>query len=96
LLYVLPPCGRCREFIREVDPANLDTEVILGSDQSALLRELLPANEWPEPLASDCGAPMSDRHLRLIAGSPTSKRRWDSAACSWACGHDMPTAVLPV
>jgi hypothetical protein len=31
-----------------------------------------------------------------IAGSPTSKRRWDSAACSWACGHDMPSAVLPV
>ena len=53
LLYVLPPCGRCREFIRQVDPANLDTEVILDSDQSALLRELLPANEWPEPLASD-------------------------------------------
>ena len=53
LLYVLPPCGRCREFIRQVDPANLDTEVILGSDQSALLRELLPANEWPRPLASN-------------------------------------------
>jgi cytidine deaminase len=50
---VLPPCGRCREFIRQVDPANLDTEVILGSDRSALLRELLPANEWPEPLASE-------------------------------------------
>jgi len=53
LLYVLPPCGRCREFIRQVDPANLDTEVILGSDQSASLRDLLPANEWPEPLTSD-------------------------------------------
>ena len=53
LLYVLPPCGRCREVIRQVDQANLDTEVILGSEQSASLRELLPANEWPEPLASD-------------------------------------------
>jgi cytidine deaminase len=53
LLYVLPPCGRCREFIRQVDPANLDTEVILGSNRSALLRELLPASDWPEPLASD-------------------------------------------
>src|SRR5450631_4461678 len=53
LLYVLPPCGRCREFIRQVDPANLDTEVILGHDQSALVRELLPAHDWPEPLASD-------------------------------------------
>jgi cytidine deaminase len=52
LLYVLPPCGHCREFIRQVDPANLDTEVILGHDRSALLRELLPAHDWPEPLAS--------------------------------------------
>jgi cytidine deaminase len=50
LLYVLPPCGRCREFIRQVDPANLDTEVILGQDRSALVRELLPAHAWPEPL----------------------------------------------
>lgn len=53
LLYVLPPCGRCREFIRQVDPANLDTEVILGHDRSALVRELLPAHDWPRPLASD-------------------------------------------
>jgi cytidine deaminase len=53
LLYVLPPCGRCREFIRQVDPANLDTEVILGHDRSALVRELLPAHDFPRPLASD-------------------------------------------
>ena len=53
LLYVLPPCGRCREFIRQVDPCNLDTEVVLGPDRSALLRELLPEHHWPEPLASD-------------------------------------------
>jgi cytidine deaminase len=50
LLYVLPPCGRCREFIRQIDSANLDTEVILGEDRSALVRELLPAHDWPEPL----------------------------------------------
>src|SRR5438034_8555209 len=24
-LYVLPPCGRCREFIRQIDAANLET-----------------------------------------------------------------------
>lgn len=40
-----PPCGRCRELIRQVDPAHLDTEMILGSGQSALLRERLPAND---------------------------------------------------
>jgi cytidine deaminase len=48
-LYVLPPCGRCREFIRQIDPANLDTIVLLGQQRSALLRELLPAHEWPTP-----------------------------------------------
>jgi hypothetical protein len=48
--YVLPPCGRCREFIRQIDPGNLDTEVLLGRDRSTGLRELLPFHEWPEPL----------------------------------------------
>ena len=48
-LYVLPPCGRCREFIRQIDPGNLDTLVVLGAERSAPLRDLLPAHEWPEP-----------------------------------------------
>ena len=52
-LYVLPPCGRCREFIHQIDPANLNTEVILGLDRSALLRDLLPAWEWPTPLTAE-------------------------------------------
>ena len=49
-LYVLPPCGRCREFIRQIDAANLDTEVILGDGRRQRLRELLPEHDWPEPL----------------------------------------------
>jgi cytidine deaminase len=48
-LHVLPPCGRCREFIRQVDPANLDTVVILNGHRSAPLRDLLPEYEWPQP-----------------------------------------------
>jgi len=51
-LYVLPPCGRCREFIRQVDPGNLDTVVVLGAERSAQLRDLLPAHAWPEPEAT--------------------------------------------
>lgn len=47
VLYVLPPCGRCRELIHQVDPANIDTEVVLGYDKVATLRELLPFHEWP-------------------------------------------------
>jgi len=40
---VLPPCGRCREFMYEIDAANLEsTEVILGEDQVVKLKDLLP------------------------------------------------------
>lgn len=49
-LFVLPPCGRCREFMRQIDEANLDAEVILGDDRRQLLRDLLPEHDWPEPL----------------------------------------------
>lgn len=48
-LHVLPPCGRCREFIRQIDPSNLDTEVILGREKRLPLRTLLPNTEWPDP-----------------------------------------------
>ena len=49
-LYVLPPCGRCREFIRQIDESNLDTEVILGRGQTVTLTDLLPYHQWPAPL----------------------------------------------
>jgi cytidine deaminase len=48
-LHVVPPCGRCREFIRQIDPANLDTEVVLSNTSSARLRDLLPHSSWPSP-----------------------------------------------
>ena len=44
-LVVLPPCGRCRELMRQVDDANLDTEVILGDDRRQRLRDLLPEHD---------------------------------------------------
>jgi len=49
--YALPPCGRCREFLRQIDEDNLDTEVILGKDEVSKLKDLLPRHEWPKPLA---------------------------------------------
>lgn len=48
-LTVLPPCGRCREFIRQVDASNIDTTILLSHDRTAPLRDLLPEWEWPEP-----------------------------------------------
>ena len=40
---VLPPCGRCRELMYEIDPSNLtNTIVILGEEKTAFLTDLLP------------------------------------------------------
>ena len=40
---VLPPCGRCREFMYQIDPMNLTyTDVVLGEDRIVKLQELLP------------------------------------------------------
>jgi cytidine deaminase len=44
--YVLSPCGRCREFMRQIDPGNLETEVILDCDKVVKLAELLPYHDW--------------------------------------------------
>jgi len=37
--------------MRQVDPENLRTTVILGREETAALAELLPRHDWPEPLA---------------------------------------------
>ena len=40
---VLPPCGRCRELMYEIDESNLtSTNVILGEEKTVTLIELLP------------------------------------------------------
>lgn len=40
---VLPPCGRCREFMYQIDPTNLTTtEVVLGEERVEQLKDLLP------------------------------------------------------
>ncbi|MGH2617516.1 MAG: cytidine deaminase family protein [Thermomicrobiales bacterium] len=50
-LTVLPPCGRCREFIRQIDEGNLETVVVLGKDTTLKLKDLLPYHAWPAPHA---------------------------------------------
>jgi cytidine deaminase len=39
---ILPPCGRCREFIRQLHTDNLSTEVRVGEGVVVTRRELLP------------------------------------------------------
>ena len=50
---ILPPCGRCREFMRQVDRGNMDrTEVLLGGGKVVKLRDLMP-HPWDEVLKGD-------------------------------------------
>lgn len=44
---VLPPCGRCREFMYQIDVSNLDTDIVISKDKTVKLRELLPY-PWDE------------------------------------------------
>jgi len=42
---ILPPCGRCREFISDLHSENLNTEVKVSESEILTLRELLP-HDW--------------------------------------------------
>lgn len=46
---IVAPCGRCREMLVQVDPRNLDCEVLMPDGDSATIRELLP-KAWLEQL----------------------------------------------
>ena len=49
-LTVLPPCGICREFLRQVDYDNMETEIIIDKDVSEKLSALIPYARWPKPI----------------------------------------------
>lgn len=44
---VLPPCGRCREFISQLHEENLGTEVMVTENTIVTLQKLLPF-DWRE------------------------------------------------
>ena len=50
---VLPPCGRCRETMAQVDVRNLDCRIILAEDRDIPLRDLLPSHWLPESDGGD-------------------------------------------
>ncbi len=55
---VLPPCGRCRELIRQVDADNWHTKIVLPRGVIVSLADLLPS-PWigsPKPSATDFAA----------------------------------------
>lgn len=45
-LHTIPPCGRCREFLRVLSQDNLEADIILGKDHIVKLKDLLPFHGW--------------------------------------------------
>jgi cytidine deaminase len=45
---IMPPCGRCREFISLLHEDNRDAEIMVGEGVVVTLRELLPY-DWRRP-----------------------------------------------
>ncbi|MCP3775866.1 cytidine deaminase [Paenibacillus sp. MZ04-78.2] len=46
---ILPPCGKCREFITQIDDRNVQTQIVLPELKEVLLQDLLPErwdNQW--------------------------------------------------
>ena len=39
---IMPPCGRCREFIRQLNDRNGEAEVMVRADVVVALKDLLP------------------------------------------------------
>lgn len=40
--HIMPPCGRCREFIGQLDSENLNTEVMVREGVIVTIGEILP------------------------------------------------------
>ena len=43
----MPPCGRCREMLYQIDRSNLKAEVLLSAEEVVSLEDLLP-KRWQE------------------------------------------------
>jgi cytidine deaminase len=50
--HIMPPCGRCREFISQLHDDNLEAEVMVGEGMIVALRELLPF-DWRQPAGAE-------------------------------------------
>jgi len=42
---ILPPCGRCRELMLQIDRRNRHTEVVIDENNTIILGDLLP-HRW--------------------------------------------------
>jgi cytidine deaminase len=44
-VFVIPPCGNCRQLMIDIDERNLDCEVVIDSNLLVPLRDLVPHHD---------------------------------------------------
>lgn len=49
-IFIVSPCGRCREFMYQINEENLETDIVLDKSKTVKLKELLPFNNWYKKL----------------------------------------------
>ena len=49
---VLPPCGRCRELMYQINEDNWNTEIIVGETRVVKLKDLLP-EPWQKRVSNN-------------------------------------------
>ena len=49
---ILPPCGRCREFISQLNDKNIEAEVLINRNKAVKLIDLLPF-DWRQAKLSE-------------------------------------------
>lgn len=45
-IYILSPCGNCREVMKQISQENLEAEIVLDKEKQVKLKELLPYHDW--------------------------------------------------
>lgn len=53
--HIMPPCGRCREFISQLHDDNVNAQILVAEGVAVPLRDLLPF-DWRTPHAAEKGA----------------------------------------
>ena len=75
---IYPPCGRCREFLSQLNSKNIFAEVLVETDKAVRLKELMPYN-WTETKISQFQEEIDSERLTLkILDSHMTKDVFDN------------------
>ena len=77
-----PPCGHCRQFLRETQAQPL--RILLPGEAEYSLQELLPQSFGPEDLGQPCCILEAAASLPRIEGATGQQLAQQAASCGWA------------